>query len=95
METTDPTGGTPEPKAKKITCEFCRCRLTGEGEILNLSDEARKYRDAADEHAKAVKALEKQVKDLEGTIETLRAEIETLKAAPAPASSRKGFLVSR
>lgn len=95
MENPDPTGGAPEPRAKKITCEFCKCKLTQDGEILNMSEDARKMRDASDEHAKAIKALETEKKNLEGTVETLRAEIEDLKNRPAPGSgsARKGFLV--
>lgn len=45
-----PEPPTPPPTGNKsITCEFCRCRLTPNGEYLALSEEARKYRDQAEE----------------------------------------------
>ncbi len=61
-------GGTPNDK-KKITCEFCECTLTSNGEYINLSETAKKMR-------KSKETIDEQ----EGTIATLRAEKEDLQS---------------
>lgn len=60
----------PEPRPRKITCEFCECELGSSGEYKKLSDKAKKFRES-----------EEIIEDLEGTIATLRGEIEDLKNA--------------
>ena len=56
MASTPPiTEGVPrsEPRPKKITCEFCDCALTAEGELYGkLSDKAKAFRSLEDENAK-------------------------------------------
>ena len=69
----------PQPRAgKKITCSFCKCELTQNGDYFVMSDEAKSLRDAKDENTK----LTERVRTLEG-------ELQALKALP-PKPERSG-----
>jgi len=76
----------PVERGGKIECEFCKCKLTRGGEVLQFSDEAKKYRE-----------LKLENERLEGTIDTLRSEKEAAEqklreSLPRPEAQRpKGF----
>ncbi len=65
----------PEPRAsRKLKCEFCECVLAVNGDVLQVSDRARRLRKADEE-----------IESLEGTIAELRHQIETNSAeSPVP-----------
>lgn len=80
--------------SNRIVCEYCECRITKRGEIIEMGDKAKRFRKLVEENEK-----------LQGTNDTLRQENEELKRkvsdlTPAPSSaaphgSRKGVVVSK
>jgi hypothetical protein len=62
-----PTPPTPEIRRRGNVCEFCECRLTGDGEIINMGEKAKRMRKSQEE-----------IEKLEGIIATLRQEKEDL-----------------
>ena len=59
---------------RKIICEFCQCRLAPSGEVLELGEKAKKFRDHSDEMEK----LQKQIREQEGKIQSLNARVSEL-----------------
>jgi predicted nucleic acid-binding Zn-ribbon protein len=59
---------------RKIICEFCECRLAPSGEVLQLGEKAKKFRDHSDEMEKA----NRRIRELEGTIQMLNQKITEL-----------------
>ena len=46
-------GKEPEPKGKKVICEFCECQIAKDsGDVVRMSEKARKFRDLEDENKK-------------------------------------------
>lgn len=62
----------PEPRVResRSNCEFCECQLTARGEVLKLSDKAKRFRD----HGDREEALTQKISALETELRTLRAE---------------------
>lgn len=73
------------PRAKKLTCEFCDCRLSQSGEVIHRSEKAKSFMD-----------LEKSKTELEGKLSTMQAELEETKTklleATKPIARKKSFL---
>lgn len=67
----EPHAGTEH---RKIICEFCQCRLAPSGEVLELGEKARRFRDHSDETEK----LQKQIRELEGRVQSLNAKVAEL-----------------
>jgi len=86
----EPTSGeSREPraaKAKPIVCEFCACTLTATGEVLRMSADAKRFRDAVDDLEDANADVERLNKVVEG----LRAELDTAKAAAVTVTRPRG-----
>ena len=78
----DPTPAPPPRAPRNLACEFCGCQLTGAGEVLRFSDQAKGFRTSAEK----IETLQAKIETLETTIRELRAQI-----APAPAP-RRGIL---
>lgn len=68
-------GGTGEKSGKErgggksLTCEFCDCKLTADGEIIRMGAKAKTYRDSEDQIAK----LSEKVTKLETELAALKA----------------------
>lgn len=79
----DPTP-TPAPAsaAKKIRCEFCGCQLVTSGEVLEMGEKARSYRDMS-EHLTNARADLARVNE---RIRELETQLATALAPPAPAA---------
>lgn len=57
----------PQPAGRKparITCDFCGCSLAVSGDVLSMSDQAKKMRRASDELAAAREELTRVTADL-------------------------------
>lgn len=48
---------------KRITCEFCKCKLTHNGDVLTMSDEARNFRDMDDDMDELKRQLDEANRD--------------------------------
>ena len=72
LVSSEPHAGTSEHR--KIVCEFCECRLAPSGEVLQLGEKAKRYRDHSDEMEKA----NKHVRELESQIQSLNARVTEL-----------------
>jgi hypothetical protein len=69
---------------KKVTCEFCACVLTPNGEIVTMSDIARGYRDQLEKHKTVLETKEKEAKELREQLTAKDAEIAELKGSSSP-----------
>lgn len=68
------TASEPEKKpGKRVTCDFCKCSLSPEGDVLKMSGTAKELRDASD-------TIERLRRDLESA----KAELEAEKARKVP-----------
>jgi uncharacterized protein YfcZ (UPF0381/DUF406 family) len=70
---------TPEPQ-RRLVCEFCGCQLAPSGEVMRLGDDAKRFRDFADQKEK----LEKRISEMETDNAELRRKVTALETAPAP-----------
>jgi hypothetical protein len=77
-----PTPPTPTPgRATRITCDFCGCSLAPSGDVLRMSEEAKAFRDGADE----IERLQAVISTLESQVSTLTRERDEARAAlPKP-----------
>ena len=65
----------PEKKSgKRVTCDFCKCSLSPEGDVLKMSDTAKELRDASD-----------TIERLKRDVASVKAELEAEKARTVPA----------
>jgi hypothetical protein len=78
----------PQPaepaRAKRTTCEFCECRLTPSGELLELGGKARQFRD----HATKIEDLTNALSRETTRADTLKNEVARLRAE---LDKKKGF----
>jgi hypothetical protein len=87
----NPLASEPPPHAgttphQKIVCEFCGCKLAPSGEVLELGEKAKVYRD----HPETKEKLEKRILELDAELRTANAEIAALKQ-PKESSPRAGY----
>ena len=68
LATVIPPAPVPDGR-RRIVCEFCECKLTNGGDVLEFSEKAKGFR----KHSQTVE-------ELNGTIVTLRQEKETADA---------------
>jgi hypothetical protein len=66
---------------KKISCKFCDCVLTPQGDYFQMSERAKAYRDALDENVK-----------LKSELTDARAKLEIFTKKPETPERPKGFL---
>ena len=93
------TGSDPPPPAPStgadspyFICDFCKCKITKKGHVLEVSPEARDFRDQKEENRKQVSKLDETITELRAQITAKDAEIATLKNSQP--EKRKGtFLV--
>jgi hypothetical protein len=76
-----------------LQCDFCDCKLTKTGEVYQVSDKARDFRDDKEKHAKQITKLDEEIVALRSQITAKDAEIATLKGTPSvPVTRRAGVL---
>lgn len=81
----NPLENSPQPHAgttphQKIICEFCQCKLAPSGEVLELGEKAKSFRDFPEKQEK----LQKRITELENELSNARTEIENLKKKDLP-----------
>jgi hypothetical protein len=54
--------------ADYVQCGFCKCNLTPKGHVYEISDTARAYSDANEEHRKQVKKLTEEISRLNNEV---------------------------
>jgi hypothetical protein len=92
----------PEPRGKKLTCEFCESVLFGTGEVKALSSLAKKYRDSeqsAESLRATLKSQTQTIESLEAEIADLKEKLAALPPSPVPESDlhpkpKRGFFSS-
>lgn len=89
---------TPAPQPPRVSgtgyleCDFCHCKLTKTGEVYQVSNEAREFRDQNEKHRKAVEKHDEEIAALRAQITAKDAEIAQLKNIPTRENSRVGVL---
>ena len=78
----------PRIPGQYTRCEFCECKVTRNGEVFEMSEKARGYRDSAEKHRSQVDSLTQQIETLRAEISAKEAEIKALKGTP----QRKGVV---
>ena len=69
---------TPAPRAPGyVICDFCKCKLTRDGEIITMGEEARRFRDRR-ERETAADAEMQSLRDQLQTARTKLAEAEQM-----------------
>ncbi|MGH9373372.1 MAG: hypothetical protein ACRD15_17770 [Vicinamibacterales bacterium] len=86
-----PPDGNPDPRPRRITCEFCDSQLTAGGEVITLSAKAKEHR-RLDER---LEAANKRVGELENELRESTATIAQLRQQLADATSPKPARSSR
>lgn len=71
------------PGTGYLQCDFCDCKLTKTGEVYEVSEKARNFRDDKEKHGKAVERLNEQITALQAQVTAKDAEISALKGSPA------------
>lgn len=85
----------PAPAAPRVAgsgylqCDFCDCKLTKTGEVYQVSDKARDFRDDKEKHAKAIAKLDEEITSLRAQLTAKDAEIAALKGSPAQPGKSK------
>jgi hypothetical protein len=88
-----PPASEPDTRPTRIRCEFCRCQLAPNGDVMAMSAEARVYRDQAEE----IDRLKAALAQAEGASETIKRDADALRAqlaqltAPAPVARSAGW----
>ena len=72
-----------------LECDFCHCKLTKLGEVYQVSEQARDFRDEKEKHAKQVAKLDEEIANLRLQIAALNAEIAALKGSTATRGKEK------
>jgi hypothetical protein len=80
------------PGAGYTICDFCQCKLAGDGKVLQMSPEARSFRDDKENHAKAIAKLDEQITELRATITAKDAELAALKGSASAPKKGASFL---
>jgi hypothetical protein len=86
---TDEPAPAPAPAAPRVAgsgyleCDFCHCKLTKVGEVYQVSDVARQYRDAEEKHKKQMEKTDEEIAKLRALIAAKDAELAALKGSPA------------
>jgi len=72
-----------------LECDFCHCKLTKIGEVYQVSDQAREFRDQKEKHVKAIAKLDEDISALRSQLAAKDAEIAQLKGSPATKGKAK------
>ena len=74
-----------------LECDFCHCKLTKTGEVYQVSEQAREFRDEKEKHIKAVAKLDEEITALRAQITAKDAEIAALKGSPTTGKKARMF----
>jgi predicted RNase H-like nuclease (RuvC/YqgF family) len=72
-----PDPADPTPKPRGVVCEFCECKLTAKGEVLQMSATAKEMRKLQDR----VEALGEKLTERDGEVARLTSELAEARAA--------------
>lgn len=75
--TADPMPNTPAAEHVSVRCEFCECKLTRKGQVIDISDKAKSLRRLQDGLDKSSQTIETQAAE----IARLTSELAEAKAA--------------
>jgi len=81
-----PTPAAPAPRVPGtgyLECDFCHCKLTKSGEVYQVSEEARTFRDEKEKHLKAIEKKDEEITALNAKLAAKDAEIAALKGSPS------------
>ena len=62
-----------------LECDFCHCKLTKIGEVYQVSEQAREFRDEKERHLKAAMKFDEEIAALRDSLAAKDAEIASLK----------------
>jgi len=98
LRTNEPEPAPPTPPARQpgtgyLQCDFCDCKLTKTGEVYEVSEKARNFRDDKENHRKAIAKQDEEITNLRAQLTAKDAEIAALKGSPT--SERKRGVVIR
>lgn len=89
---------TPAPAPPRVAgsgyleCDFCHCKLTKTGEVYQVSETAREFRDEKEKHLKHSAKMDEELAALRSQITAKEAEISALKGSPVAPKRRVGVL---
>lgn len=94
LRTTEPPEPTPAPAPRVpgsgyTHCDFCGCKLAANGQIVEVSEVAAGYRDAKENHRKAIAKLDEEITNLREQLSAKDAELATLKGQASTTRSKK------
>jgi hypothetical protein len=72
-----------------LECDFCHCKLTKTGEVYQVSEQARDFRDEKEKHIKATAKLDEEITTLRSQIAAKDAEIAALKGSRNSGQKKK------
>jgi hypothetical protein len=81
---TDPNANNPIAP-RYIRCDMCKCDLTPTGQVYNVSDEARDFRDSKEKHLKQIETLTAERDSYKAQYEITNRELQALKNPAPPA----------
>jgi len=98
LRTTEPPDTPPAPSPARVPgtgylqCDFCECKLTKTGEVYQVSEKAREFRDEGEKHRKAMQKADEEITALKSQLAAKDAEIAALKGSASPATGKQKFL---
>jgi len=83
----DPIGDPAPRRRASLVCEFCDCKLTPVGDVLNVSDKARNFRKLEDR----IEILTADLTKAQADLAAAQADLRKLRT-PAESPARAGVL---
>lgn len=74
---TDPPRSPAPDVRRKCVCEFCECKLTPQGEIIEMGEKAKRFRN----HDNVLEGKDREITRLSAEIAALKVENEQLKGS--------------
>ena len=81
-----------EPGTGYLECDFCHCKLTKTGEVYQVSEEARTFRDSNEKHVKALAKKDEEIVELRSQLTAKDARIAELTGNPVRREPQRNFL---
>jgi DNA repair exonuclease SbcCD ATPase subunit len=83
-----PSAAVPSVRTGYLKCDFCECKLTQTGEVYNVSEKARGFRDQNEKHVKELAQRDEEITRLRQEISAKDAEIAALRGSATPPSTQ-------